>query len=680
MQELFKELNPPQQTAVRTLDGPLLVLAGAGSGKTRVITYRILNLIRNKKVSPRHILGVTFTNKAANEMRQRINQISEKRIKGLTLSTFHSFGVKILKEHIHTLGYKNNFNIYDENDKKNLINSIFNEMNLDATGAGAEYNINIILRQISLAKNNNLFLRYFDRIEHEEYKLTVKNIYKRYEELLKNYNAVDFDDLIVLPIKILKKNEEIRESYHQQYQYILVDEYQDTNDIQYQFLKLLINKKNNICVVGDDDQAIYGFRGSKVEHILKFEKDFPNTKTVKLTSNYRSTPVILEAANRIIRNNKSRHEKEITSIKKGGSKILLKESHSELEEAEFVAGQILKYHHETKVPWEDMAVLYRTNFQSRPFEEAFRFKSIPYILIGGMQFYDRKEVKDILAYLKVIANEKDDMSLLRILNYPRRGIGDKSIYNLNQYSIKKKICLYDALSHAHEVEDLKSEALTNTVAFHTLIKKYKNEFFHSKKPMYRIAYDLVRQVKYEDQLKNEVNEPRLIKRKMYNISELISGIRNYEEEAAATGEKANLFNYLNRVSLLTKDEEDQEEEGKVSLMTFHLSKGLEFQVIFLVGIENDFLPHLRSIEDGTAIDEERRLFYVGITRAKDHLVISYARNRKKFGLLEEKQPSIFISEIPEEIITRPYTAIKDESERAEIGKNAVNKIKDLLQK
>ncbi len=676
MHELFNQLNPKQRQAVKTTEGPLLILAGAGSGKTRVITFRILNLIQNKKISPKNILGVTFTNKAANEMRQRIYKLSGKRIRGLTLSTFHSFGVRILKDNIHLLGYKNNFNIYDENDKKNLVNSILNEMHIDSM----EFNLNIILNQISLAKNNHLFLKYFDGIENEEYKITAKNIYKRYEELLKNYNAVDFDDLILLPIKIFKKFKEVKTEYQNLYKYILVDEYQDTNNVQYQFLKQLINNSNNICVVGDDDQAIYGFRGSNVEHILKFEKDFPGTTIIKLTKNYRSTSIILHAANTIIKNNKSRHEKSIESTKAPGNKIIIQETIDERNEAEFTASKILTLHHEHNIPWDQIGVLYRTNFQSRSFEESFRFKNIPYIIIGGIQFYDRKEIKDILAYLKVITNEKDELSLLRILNYPRRGIGDKSIYNLNQFSMKNKTPLFESLKHAYQIETLSSEMKSKMLGFYELIEKYKNEFFHTKKPFYKTAYDLIKEIKYEDQLKNEIKEPRFIKRKMFNISELISGIKNYEEEAQQTNEKPNLYNYLNKISLLTKDEEKEEDKGKVSLMTFHSSKGLEFQAVFLVGIENDFIPHLKTIEEGNTIEEERRLFYVGVTRAKKHLIITYAKNRKKFGIPMERTPSVFISEIPEEVITIDEIISNDPAQREETGKKAINKIKSLLQK
>ncbi len=677
MKDIFQQLNKEQVQAVKHAKGPLLVLAGAGSGKTRVITFRILYLIQNREVSPRNILAVTFTNKAANEMKGRIYSLAGKRIKGLTISTFHSFGVRILREHIHLLGYKNNFNIYDENDRKNVVITILNEMHISSM----DFNKNIMLKQISLAKNNNLFLKYFDAIENEEYRIIAKGIYARYEELLKNYNSVDFDDLIVLPIKILKKNKEAKEKYRKKYKYILVDEYQDTNNIQYQLLKLLLNKENNICVVGDDDQAIYGFRGSRVEHILKFEKDFPDTKVITLATNYRSTKNILSAASQLIKNNKARHDKTIESIKGTGDKILVCAKMDEKDEAEFVTGKIQEYRLKYNIPWHNMAVLYRTNFQSRPFEEYFRLRDIPYNIVGGMQFYDRKEIKDILAYLKLIANEKDEVSLLRIINCPRRGIGDKTIYYLNQYSIQKQVSLYETLKNVFDVDGVKNAVKATISGFVDLIEKYKKQFFHTKKPMYRIAYDLIREIKYEDELKGVIDELHIVKRKMYNISELISSIKAFENESMELEEKPSLYNYLNKISLLTKDEEEKEDdlkEGKVSLMTFHLSKGLEFQVVFLVGIEEGLLPHLKSIEEGGSPEEERRLFYVGITRTKEHLVITHALMRNKFGTTEERLPSRFISELPEDIVINEDEDIDEPVDGKEIARKAISQLKDMI--
>lgn len=672
MMNYLNTLNEEQRHAVTTTQGPLLVLAGAGSGKTRVITYRILYLINEKHVSPRHILGITFTNKASNEMQERINKLANKPIKGLTISTFHSFGVRILKKHIHHLGYKPNFNIYDENDKKNLIKSILNEMHLDSL----EFNLNVISKQISLAKNMHLFLKYFDQLQNEEYKIIVKDIYKRYEENLKHCNSLDFDDLIILPITLLKKFPEIQKEYQKQYQYILVDEYQDTNNIQYQFIKKLLNPQNNICVVGDDDQAIYGFRGSSIEHILRFEKDFPNTIVITLTKNYRSSKNILLAAGSIIKNNTQRHIKSINPTKKLGEKILIRETDDEMKEAEFVINKMNDLHYNHKIQWKEMAILYRTNFQSRPFEEVLRFKNIPYKIIGGIEFYDRKEIKDILAYLKVIANEKDELSLLRILNYPKRGIGDKTIYELNQYSMKNKLSLYETLAQIDKIDSIKSTLKNIINNFVDVINRYKKEFFHTKKPMYKIAYDLVEEIQYEDELKNESDEMLAVKRKMYNISELISSIRNYEESAKETDEKPNLYNYLNKISLLTREEETNNgEENKVSLMTLHLSKGLEFQTVFIVGMENDLLPHLKTLEEGNSIEEERRLFYVGMTRAKENLIITYAKNRKKFGTPLDKEPSQFIGEIPEGYCMTTDEKSNNEKERSV---ETITKIKEML--
>jgi len=675
MSDIFQQLNQEQIEAVKHTEGPLLVLAGAGSGKTRVITFRILYLLQNKNIPASYILGVTFTNKAANEMKERIYKLAGKKVKGLVLSTFHSFGVRILRNHIHHLGYKNNFTIYDETDRKNIILNIMSEMNISSM----ELKPNIILKSISMAKNSNQFARYFDFIEDERLKEILKNIYKRYGEMLKNYNAVDFDDLIILPIKIFKTQKDVRKKYKEQYQYILVDEYQDTNNVQYQFLNLILNKNKNICVVGDDDQAIYGFRGSKVEHILKFEKDFPGTKIITLTRNYRSTKNILSAAGHVIQNNKSRHKKSIKSIKDSGDRILILSKMDEKEEAESIASKIQEYRLRFKYPWSSMAILFRTNFQSRPFEEAFRTRDIPYNIIGGIQFYDRKEIKDILSYLKLIANEKDENSLLRVINCPRRGIGDKTIMHLNQYSSDKNITLYEALSQVIYIDTIKNTARAAIMDFVGVIEKFKKQFFHTKRPMYKIAYDLILEIGYEDALKDEIKELYIVKRKMANISELISSIRIFEEESRETGEKPSLYNYLNKISLLTRDEEEKEDDlkaGKVSMMTFHLSKGLEFKVVFLVGIEEGLLPHLRTLEEGGSLEEERRLFYVGMTRAKERLIISYALQRKKFGVIKEKAPSRFIRELPENCIIQSDT--EQFADKENIAEKALRELKHLI--
>ncbi len=677
--DIFQQLNNEQLKAVQHTEGSLLVLAGAGSGKTRVITFRILNLLRNKDVPPENILGVTFTNKAAKEMKERINKLAGKYVRGLTISTFHSFGVRILRENIDLLKYKNNFNIYDANDQKNIVNSIFNEMHIDKKAL----NINLTLKHISLAKNSNQAIKFLNEIENDEYRLLITNIYKRYQEILKNYNSVDFDDLIILPIKILKKFKEVKNKYQKQYKYVLVDEYQDTNNIQYQFLKQILNKEKNICVVGDDDQAIYGFRGSKVEHILKFEKDFPSTITINLTKNYRSTQNILHAANELIKNNKARHKKIIKSTKKTGNKILIMEKIDEKNEAEFIVNKIAEYHHKFNISWQDMAILYRTNFQSRPFEEFLRLKDIPYNIVGGMKFYDRKEIKDILAYLKLIANEKDEISLLRIINYPRRGIGDKTVFHLNQYGIKKKIPLYEALKDASKIDEIKPSALSNLLKFVKIIEKYKKEFLHTHKPMYKIAHEMVKDIRYEEEIINDIDQPHLAKWKMNNISELISSIKAFEDESSMTNEESGLYNYLNKISLITKEEEKKEEknQGRVSLMTFHISKGLEFRAVFLVGIEEKLLPHLKTIEEGGSIEEERRMFYVGITRAREHLVITHALTRRRFGITEEALPSRFIRELPDgNIIHEEEIKTPDKTEEDNTREQAFIQMREIFNK
>ncbi len=670
---LLKELNTSQYKAVTTTEGPLLVLAGAGSGKTRVITYRIFYLLKVKKVKPSNILAVTFTNKAANEMKERIYELMGKKIKYLTISTFHSLGVKILKQHIKLLKYKDNFNIYDDNDRKNLLKNILKDLKIDDN----TLNLNYILTIISLAKNSDNPNKYIENIESDDFRLLIKKLYPLYNQALKNYNAVDFDDLIILPIKILKKFSEIREEYRNKFKYIMVDEYQDTNPGQYKFLKLLLNKDNNICVVGDDDQAIYGFRGSEVEHILRFEKDFPDAKVITLEYNYRSTKNILNGAESLIKNNKKRHIKFIKTPNPEGNKILLFEAQSEKEEAQFIIDKILTYKMEYNYKWSDFAILYRTNFQSRIYEEALRFKNIPYRVIGGMQFYDRKEIKDILSYLKVIVNPKDEISLLRIINYPRRGIGDKSIGVINKYSIEKNISLFEVLDNIEEVEGIKENIKGKIIEFYDLIKKYQYEFNKTSQPLYLIVYNLVKEIGYEEALLEEFNDIKKVKKRMYYINELIGSIKSFEEEEKEIGEKPAIYNYLNKISLMTKDDDKNDNDNKVSLMTFHLSKGLEFEVVFLAGAEDDSIPHQRSIEEGSSVEEERRLFYVGMTRAKKILLITCSRNRKRFNEEEKKSPSRFIKEIDKKYIITSEEEIVNEEE---IAHKALEKLKSIANK
>ncbi len=671
--ELFfkRQLNKSQYDAVTTTEGPLLVLAGAGSGKTRVITFRILYLLRIKNIKPSRILAVTFTNKAANEMKERVIELLQKRIKFLTVTTFHSLGVRILKKHIDKLGYKQNFNIYDESDRKNLVKGLLKDLKLD----DFPLDLNKLLTTISLAKNSNNASKFINSIADTDYKLIINKIYKEYKDALKSYNSVDFDDLILLPMKILKKFPDVKKEYHERFQYIMVDEYQDTNNIQYRFLKQLISSKNNLCVVGDDDQAIYGFRGSKVEHILKFANDFPDAKTITLDKNYRSTKNILFAAEALIKNNNIRHTKIITTPNPDGKKILIYGADTAKEETEFIINKISTYRLENNLKWKDFALLYRTNFQSREYEEILRFKNIPYRIIGGMQFFDRKEIKDIIAYLKSIVNNKDEISLLRIINYPRRGIGPKSIGLINKYSSEHDISFFQALEDIDKIDGIKEGTKGNIIEFHNLLKKYQYEFNKTDKPLYKIVSDLVKEIKYEDTLMQENEEQSKIKWKMYNIRELIGSIKNFEDEEKESDEKASIYNYLNKISLMTKDEETDEKDDKISLMTFHLSKGLEFESVFLVGTEDDFIPHQKSLAEGGSLEEERRLFYVGMTRAKKFLHITYSKKRKKFGQTETKIPSRFIKEIPEIYTMLPKDEIVDEKA---IASEALKKLKSIV--
>lgn len=662
LDQLKNGLDQEQYKAVTTTEGPILVLAGAGSGKTRVITYRILYLLEKKKINASNILAVTFTNKAANEMKKRISQYRGNPVRNLIISTFHSLGVRILENHITVLGYKEKFSIYDENDKKNVIKSILKEFEISDDD---NYDINNIIKLISMAKTTRGGSDIFNKTENPEEAFTLNKIYERYKEILKNMNVVDFDDLIALPVQILKKYKKIRDSYQQKFKYIMVDEYQDTNNIQYTFLKQLISPLRNICVVGDDDQAIYGFRGSEIEHILKFENHFPKAKVITLRYNYRSTPTIVKAAGALIKKNKTRHEKSIKTVKRDGDKISINGIENEKSEAGMVVTKIMNYYTIDKLNFKDMAILYRTNFQSRVFEEELRGRNIPYRLIGGYQFFERKEIKDILAYMKFIISEKDEISLLRIINCPKRGIGDKTIKALNDFSIEYKITLYEAIERVSEIESINLKTQSKLNSFHDLIEKYKINFLKSKAPLYITANHMVKEMDYESELRNDLKDDYLVSRRMMNISELISSIKNFEDDQKESGEKPTLFNYLNKISLMTREDENEEEnDNKVTLMTFHLSKGLEFGTVFLVGIENEVIPHLKTIQEGSSREEERRLFYVGMTRAKDRLNLSYCRTRKKFGETKDQDPSEFMEEIPQEYVDRPMPGEKAKDSKA----------------
>ena len=611
-------LNDKQKEAVLYINGPMLVLAGAGSGKTKVLTNRIANLIDNG-ISPANILAITFTNKAAKEMKDRVFNLIGNDAYMIQISTFHSLGLKILKENYEKLGYDKNFVVIDSDDALTVIKKIMKDMNLSPQ----YYNAKNIRNKISSAKNELMDLQSFANLEYDK---NIVKVYEKYLEKLKLNNSVDFDDLLILPIRLFREYPSVLESYQERYKYILIDEYQDTNECQYIFSKMLAKKYKNIFVVGDNDQAIYAFRGANYKNILNFEKDYPNCKTILLEENYRSTKTILNAANSVIKNNKLRKDKNLWSNNEEGELIKYIRTDGEKEEADYVAKEIKKLISEG-VNLVDIAVLYRTNAQSRVMEEACLKNNIPYKIIGSFYFYNRKEIKDLICYLRLINNYKDDVSLLRVINVPKRKIGEKTIDNISNVALENNSCLFDAINSGKELE------------FKNLILDLKEKCENlSLTEMVELVLDksgMKQELENEKSLDSEI--------RLENLEEFKSITKNYEEEYGVI----SLDDFLNEISLVSDMSEHQDGNNKVSLMTVHSVKGLEFDDVFVIGMEEGIFPHYNAINEGTnsAIEEERRLCYVAITRAKKKLWLLNAKKRMLFGNTQVNPPSRFMDEI-----------------------------------
>jgi DNA helicase II / ATP-dependent DNA helicase PcrA len=631
-------LNDRQYEAVRTFTGPVLILAGAGSGKTRVIIYRIAYILE-QGIPQKSILAVTFTNKAAKEMGVRIYELAGRSLRNLTISTFHALGSKILRKSIHVLGYRSNFSIYDQQDKLTLLKDLAHE----AGHRGDSIDLYAVSQIFS-----NIKTQRFDWTPLTE---QYKNLYEEYNIHLKLYNAVDFDDLIVLPLRLFEEHPDVLVSYQDQYKYFLVDEFQDTSLLQYRFIRLLASHTKNLCVVGDDDQSIYSWRGANYENILQFERDFPGFKEVKLEQNYRSTGKILLAANTIIANNKNRKDKKLWTGTEDGEPIQFCVLDNEKYEAEFIADQLKSIKLKNRIPIKEFGVLVRTNSLTRSIEEAFITNHIPYKVSGGMSFFQRKEVKDIIAYLRVIANPDDDVNLLRIINVPKRGIGKKSIEYISEVATEQSCSLFSAITairHAADAE-VKKKIKTEIIDFLNMIEYYRQKFF-SKKKMAETLKGLIDHIDYWGYLVQEYKKGNTARWKYLNVEGVVNSLADFENDPDNLD--PNLFAYLNRITLLTQDDnQDDEEEEKVNLMTIHSAKGLEFTTVFLAGVEDTIIPHIRSVsEDEANIEEERRLFYVAITRAKKHLYMTACRERRKKGQVTEVQLSPFLEEIPEDLL------------------------------
>ena len=638
MNSLLTGLNKEQQQAVQHTEGPLLILAGAGSGKTKVLTVRIAHLLA-QGVNPYEILAITFTNKAAKEMKSRVEGLVGDVANRIWLSTFHSFCAKFLRFELDNfLGYNSNFTIYDTSDSQAVIKAALKALNLD----DKYYPVGAMIAAISDAKNKLLFASDFRKQARDFYQQKVADVYEYYERELRKNNALDFDDLLLVAVKLLQSNEAVLDKYSKRFRYVMIDEYQDTNHAQYLLAKLLASHWKNIAVVGDADQSIYAWRGADIQNILDFEKDYPNCTSIKLKQNYRSTKIILDAANAVIENNEGRPKKNLWTDKTEGAKIQHFTAQSEHEEAAFIGDTIAKKHDIHGVPYGDMAILYRTNAQSRVLEEALIKRALPYIMVGGTKFYDRKEIKDVLAYLRVLYNPFDDLSLLRIINVPKRSIGATTVAKLQDYARANGTSLFMTLTQLHLVDSIKGKTKEKLEEFGILIFTLVAEM--EDRTVLDILESILDRTGYLAQLE-ESTDPQ-DQARAENIGELLSVAKDFQD----TNPSGTVEDFLEQVALVNDVDSFEQEESKVTLMTLHAAKGLEFPIVFLGGLEEGLFPHSRTLMNPEEIEEERRLAYVGITRAEKELYISNATTRTVFGRTSSYLPSRFIDEIPEELV------------------------------
>ena len=646
---IYDTLNTPQREAVFHTDGPLLILAGAGSGKTRVLTHRIAYLIAEKDINPWNILAITFTNKAAQEMRERVDQITGEMGGSIWVSTFHSTCVRILRRYIDRLGYDTNFTIYDTDDQKTLMKEVCRKLDIDTK----KYKERSLLAQISHAKDelitpDEMLMNAGADFNQKK----VAEVYREYQNALRRNNALDFDDLIVKTVELFQNCGDVLEYYQERFRYIMVDEYQDTNTAQFKFISLLASRYENLCVVGDDDQSIYKFRGANIGNILGFERVFPNAKVIRLEQNYRSTKNILNAANEVIANNTERKAKTLWTENPEGSKIHFRQFMNGFEEAEYVVGDISKKHRENTAHYRDCVILYRTNAQSRLFEEKCLLANIPYKIVGGVNFYARKEIKDLLCYLKTIDNAADDLAVRRILNVPKRGIGATTVGRVQDYADNMNISFYDALRVAEEVPSI-GRSLSKIDGFVTFIQSLK-----SKAEAYTVT-ELLEEVidltGYVDELKAEDTEES--RARIENIDELISKTVSYQETMEAEQREATLSGFLEEIALIADIDSVEAGQDYVLLMTLHSAKGLEFPYVYLAGMEDGIFPSSMCIFSGDSSDmeEERRLCYVGITRAMKELTLTSAQQRMVRGETQYNRVSRFVREIPRELVELGHT-------------------------
>ncbi|MCI7668224.1 MAG: DNA helicase PcrA [Megasphaera elsdenii] len=639
MNPIFDTLNDRQCEAVKHTEGPLLITAGAGSGKTKVLTCRIAHLLE-LGVAPYRILAITFTNKAAKEMKERVTNLVGAQADSIWLSTFHSFCAKLLRFEVDGFhGYTRNFTIYDSSDQLVLVKDCLKKLNLD----DKQFMPRSVLGTISSAKNVLMDTKAFAAKASDFYEQKVADVYALYQEKLRENNAVDFDDLLFLAVRLLQEKEEVREKYQSRFQYILVDEYQDTNHAQYALTKILAARWRNICVVGDADQSIYAWRGADIRNIIDFTRDYPDAASIKLEQNYRSTKTILHAANAVIDNNESRPKKTLWTENPAGNKIIHYQAQTEHDEADYIAGVIYNRHEISHEPYGDMAILFRTNAQSRVLEEKLMRYAIPYTMVGGTKFYDRKEIKDVLAYLRLLYNPEDSLSLTRIINVPKRNIGATTMEHVAAYAEEQGISLFEALSSTDEIPVTK-RARTSLENFAAMIFDLLNDI--EGKDVLSLIETVIKETGYGDMLDKEAEHDPQGESRKENVGEFLSVAKDYMD----SNPDGNLQDFLENVALVSDVDDFESSDSKVTLMTLHAAKGLEFPVVFLTGLDEGLFPHSRTLLDPAQVEEERRLAYVGITRAERQLYVTNAITRTMYGRISAYMPSRFLAEIPPQLM------------------------------
>jgi ATP-dependent DNA helicase Rep len=671
---MSNNLNPQQKQAVEHIGSPLLVLAGAGSGKTRVIITKISWLIRKAGMNAKNIAAITFTNKAAHEMRERVNDLLHKdESKGLTVSTFHTLGLNIIRREYKTLGYKSGFTILDAQDTGTIIKELaLKEVDSDALDDNDNHR-----QVISRWKNDFVSAEKAYEMATTAQELLSAKVYKRYQRQLKAYNALDFDDLIVLPVQLFNDYPEILSKWQQKLRYLLVDEYQDTNTCQYNLIKQLVGMRSGLTVVGDDDQSIYAWRGARPENITQLSSDYPQLKVIKLEQNYRSTSRILESANQMIANNPHLYNKNLWSALGKGKRINILPCRTAEHEVEKVVSEIMKYVFCDRARYKDFAILYRSNHQSRLFEQALRNNDISYKITGGTSFFERTEVKDTLAYLRLISNSADDAAFLRVVNTPKRGIGASTLEKLGTYANKRNISLFIASTEMGFAEQISSRAKARLERF----SYWVNEMMQLNQTLepHEIVNKVIAETDYAEWLQHTSSSPKMAERRMQNVHEIVDWVKRLYDDGNDKETLADIVSHMTLMDILEHNKEDDKEQNDLSLMTLHSAKGLEFPYVFMVGVEEEILPHTNSIDDEKKLEEERRLAYVGITRAKKQLTISFAKTRKRYGEAIICDPSRFLEELPEEHIEWANRKVTSDKEMQETAQSYIANLQDLLE-